>query len=412
MTAAAHRLVPAWPILIALLLLGAAGIVVAQIEGGDRGAPPIDSSSSLEVTGVLVDVAGKDAEAARLGGWREAQRKGWKMLWGRINGQSPNNAPGLPDSTLDSIVTAIVVEDEQIGPRRYIARLGVLFDRARAGQLLGTRGETLRSPPMLVIPVMITGGTPTTFERLNPWQEAWARYRTGGSPVDYVRTSGTGSDPLLLNLAQTRRPGRGWWRLILDQFGAADIVVPEVAIERDYPGGPITGRFVARHGPDGRVIEQFSLRVSNGEALPQMLDEGVRRIDAAYVRALQDGRLRADPSLVIEEPMEPEELDDLGNASVADDIAPVDGAAYIVQVDTPDAATLGAAETALRGLPGVRASNTTSLALGGVSVMRVAFNGDITALNTALTARGWQVEDIGGALRIRRAAPQAPPPTP
>jgi len=56
---------------------------------------------------------------------------------------------------LNSIVSGIVIDNEQIGPNRYIARLGVLFDRARTGQMLGVSGDIQRSAPMLVIPVNV-----------------------------------------------------------------------------------------------------------------------------------------------------------------------------------------------------------------------------------------------------------------
>ena len=61
-----------------------ASAVLAQIEGQDRGVMPIDSGSAYEVSGVTVDVSGKTAEDARLGGWRIAQRKGWAMLAQRL----------------------------------------------------------------------------------------------------------------------------------------------------------------------------------------------------------------------------------------------------------------------------------------------------------------------------------------
>src|SRR3546814_2116700 len=109
-------------------------------------------SSDLDflASGILVDVTGDNADDARSKGWREAQRKGWAQLYRRLNG---TDGPALGDSVLDGIVTSIVVEDEQIGPRRYVAKLGVQFDRVRAGQILGVSGRTLRSPPLLVIPV-------------------------------------------------------------------------------------------------------------------------------------------------------------------------------------------------------------------------------------------------------------------
>lgn len=391
----------------------AGGAVWAQLEGGERGIAPADSSSSYEVTGVPVDVAGATADAARTGGWRVAQRKGWQMLWARVNARPAAQAPGLSDSTLDSIVAGIVVEDEEIGPRRYIARLGVLFDRARTGQFLGGVGQVTRSAPMLVIPILYSGGAATSFEQRNPWQRAWARFRTGGSPIDYVRPVGNGSDPLLLNAAQTRRPGRGWWRLLLDQYGAADVIVPEVYLARAFPGGPVTARFVARHGPDAEVIDSFTLAAPDMDAMPAMLDSGVRRLDAIYARALQGGQLTPDPSLVVEE-AEPAPAAD---EALAED-APVDvgasapSATVTVQVDTADAAALGQAEASLRSVPGVRGTATTSLALGGVSLIRLTYEGDLAALRSALAARGWRVEDAGGGLRLRRAGTETVAPGP
>ena len=406
-----------WLLLIAVALaFGAvATLLRAQIEGGERGVPPIDSSSSFEVSGIEVDVAATTAEAARLGGWREAQRKGWQALWGRTHGGAAG--PDLSDSALDAIVAGIVVEEEQIGPRRYIARLGVLFDRARAGQILGTTGSLLRSAPMLVIPVQWSGGVAQSLEVRTPWQEAWARFRTGNSPVDYVRPTGTGIDPLILNPAQTLRPGRTWWRLLVDSYGAADVLVPQVRLERQWPGGPVIGVFSAYHGPDRRFLGGFTLRVGSSESLPKLLDEGVRRLDQIYVRALQDGRLMPDPSLVIEpETPTPEDLAEDGaelplETTTLETATPgANVIAVTIQFETPDAAAVSAGEAAVRGVPGVRSAATTSLALGGLSVMRVSYEGDLAALRAALQARGYQVQEGANTLRIRRSGGATPAP--
>src|SRR3546814_566795 len=128
-----------------LLLVPGAGIVEGQIARGDRGITPINSSGDFLASGIKVDVTAKTSEEARQLGWREAQRKGWAQLYRQTNGSA---GPALTDSVLDGIVTAIVVEREQIGPRRYIATPGVQFDRVRAGQILGVSGRRLdrRSP--------------------------------------------------------------------------------------------------------------------------------------------------------------------------------------------------------------------------------------------------------------------------
>jgi hypothetical protein len=412
-----------WPVLLATAaLLGAGGwYAVAQLAPGERGVPPIDSSSNYEVTGVQVDVSGRTADEARNAAWRMAQRKGWKILWARMHQLSPDAAPGLPDSTLDTIVADIEVEAEQVGPHRYIATLGVLFDRGRTGQFLGNGTSAPHSAPLLVIPIQFDGGTPATFETRTAWQKAWARFRTGGSPVDYVRPVGNGVDPLLLNVGQTRRPGRVWWRMLLDQYGAADVIVPEVHLERRYPGGPVAARFVARFGPDAKVIGSFGLVAPDAGGLDRILDEGVKRLDQLYAQALSAGDLRPDPSLTIDEP-EPAPTDLL--PSVGDDplsgiLDQISGTNLTIQYDTADSAALDQGLAALRSVPGVSAPTVTSLALGGTSLISMSFSGDLNALKVAMRARGWQIDGDGTTVRLRRgggsgggAAPAAsPPPT-
>src|SRR3546814_10010703 len=85
------------------------------------------------------------------------------------------------------------------------------------------------------------------------------RARAGASPIDYIRPTGAGADALLLSYAQTERPNRDWWLNILDLYGASDVLVAEARLDREYPGGPVIGRFTARHGPDGLVIKRFAL---------------------------------------------------------------------------------------------------------------------------------------------------------
>ncbi|MEO7787276.1 MAG: heavy-metal-associated domain-containing protein, partial [Sphingomicrobium sp.] len=247
-----------------LAIAGFGGALLAQLESGDRGILPLDSSGVLEVGGIHVDIAGENAEAARFAGWRAAQRIGFKLLWAKAHNAPANQAPAVDDATLDDLVSSISVEKEQIGPGRYIADLGVLFDRSRTATLVGMAGDNRRSDPMLLMPVMLTAGTMTSVEQRNAWQAAWARFRTSTSAIDYVRPSGLGADPLLVNAAQTERPGRGWWRNLLDTYGAADILVAEVQLKRLYPGGPASAHFVARHGPDGAVIGSFDIHDRNG----------------------------------------------------------------------------------------------------------------------------------------------------
>jgi len=201
-------------LIAAAMILTLAGIsagVYAQLESGNRGILPIDSSGLLEIGGIHVDVGAKDSETARYAGWRIAQREGFRKLYAASHNVPLSQAPNLPDSTLDQIVSSINVEREEIGPNRYIADLGIMFDRARAAEYLGVAGgQVQRSVPMLLIPVTVTGGTATSVELRNaydgidevqldrvvldlpePWQvvkPAERALRSGGIFVAYTPT--------------------------------------------------------------------------------------------------------------------------------------------------------------------------------------------------------------------------------
>ena len=405
------------PLMLLLAVAGISAAVYAQLETGDRGILPIDSSGTLEITGIHVDVGGTDAQSARYAGWRIAQRQGFRALWAKMHNAPINQAPNLPDGTLDQIVSSINVEREEIGPNRYIADLGILFDRARAAQFLGVEGgEIQRSVPMLLIPITVTAGTATSVELRNAWQRAWAQFRTSQSPIDYVRVSGLGVDPMLVNAAQVSRPGRGWWRNIIDLYGAADILVAEVQLQRLYPGGPARGRFIARHGPDGEIVGGFTLTAQSGDQIPAMMAQGVQRMDALFAEALAAGRLQRDESLNLPPPPLPE-------LPVVE--APVTPAnvsnAYQVQVTGKNVNFYNFAMAHLRTLAGVDSATPQQINPGGTSYILVRYRGGIDQLAAALRGRGWVVDSAGTVVRLRSDSdkppampppPVQPPPTP
>ena len=391
-------------LILLLALVGLSGVLYAQLESAERGILPIDSSGTLEITGIHVDVGGKDAASARYAGWRVAQRQGFRMLWSKTHGRPVSQAPNLSDSTLDGLVSSITVEREQIGPNRYIADLGILFDRARAGELLGIGGIGQRSAPMLLIPVTVSGGTATSVELRNAWQRAWAQFRTSQSPIDYVRVSGLGVDPLLVNAAQTHRPGRGWWRNLVDLYGAADILVAEVQFHRLYPGGPARARFIGRHGPDNEIVGGFTLTAANSEGVPAMMAEGVRRMDELFASALAAGALERDPTLDIPEPPPPPE-------ELIEVVTPPQqqGYAFQVQVAANNVNVYNFAMAHLRTLPGITQVTPQAINPNGTSYVLVMFQGSGQQLAAALSGRGWSANYNGAFVRMTGGAGPPPP---
>jgi hypothetical protein len=402
--------------LLILAAIGISGALYAQLESGDRGILPLDTSNTLEIGGIHVDVGAADAMTARLDGWRMAQRQGFRLLWAKMHNAPVSQAPNLPDGTLDQIVSSINVDHELIGPNRYIADLSVEFDRDKAAPFLGVEGAqvTEHSAPMLLIPITVTAGTETSVELRNAWQRAWAQFHTAQTPMNYVRVSGLGADPLLINAAQTARPGRGWWRALLDMYGAQDVLVAEVQLQRSFPGGPARARFIARHGPDDEIIGGFTLTAPTSDAIPAMMAQGAQRMDAIFADALASGRLARDPSLNLPPP--PVQQAPVEAAPVSKPVNVVN--AYQVQVIGNDVSVYNFAMAHLRTLPGVDSATPQQINATGTSYVLVAYHGNIAQLAAALSARGWIVDFSGTVVRIHPAgdkppalpSPAAPPP--
>ncbi len=402
-------------VLVLAIIAGRA--LLAQVDG-ERGIAAVASSSDIDVGGIKVDVRGDNSEDAQKKGWAEAQRLAWKKLGG----------PTVSDGQLDSMVTAVVIESERIGPRRYIATLGVIFDRARAGRMLGSAGQKTRSAPMLLVPVTMEGGTARVYEMVNPWQRAWAEYQAGNSQIDYVRPSGANGDSLLVTYGQTSRRSRTWWRNILDQFDAADVLVPIAHLQRQWPGGPVEGTFSARFGPDNTYLGSFKMTAADEADLPRMLGQAVERMDDLFEQALANGKLRPNPTLNLGAPtIDPalQRLIEIGRAADANENARRNAAtdveagetgtptptpaassavvsSYVVQFASPDGGSVDATLAAVRAAPGVRGAATSSLAIGGTSVMRVSYGGTIDQLAAALRGRGFTVTQGSNALAISR----------
>ncbi|UIP07937.1 heavy-metal-associated domain-containing protein [Erythrobacter sp. SDW2] len=396
--------------------LAGLGLAIAQVDG-ERGIPVISASSDIDVAGIKVDVTADSDEEARRKGWQEAVRKGWEKLGG----------PKLADGQLLSLVSAVVIENEQLGGNRYIATLGVTFDRQRAGGYLGGLAQKARSGPMLLIPVTMSGGSAMVYEQRNPWQRAWAEYQSGTSRIDYVRPSGAGSDSLLVTYGQTGRHSRAWWNTVLDQFGAADILVPIAELHYQYPGGPVQGEFTARYGPDNAYLDSFTMTAASPDELPQMLSKAVLQFDQIFTKALEEGKLRPDPTLSrsgIEVSPIIQRLIEASRAAQAAETAAASGSeastdassptpapstsvvtasgTYVVQFATPDGGSFDATLSGVRAIPGVRGVGVSSTAIGGTSVMQVTFAGTLDQLAAALRARGFNVTQGSNALRISR----------
>ena len=388
--------------------LGGAVVSLAQ----DAPEAP-DSAGAYAVGGIAVDTSGKTTNDARMQAYRIAQHKAWPLLWARLSGQPPGSAPALSDGAIDAMVAGIEIQGERFSATRYIARLGVVFDRARASSYFTTGAGSVHSPPMLLLPVQIDGGVRMLYQSKTPWLAAWQRYRDAVTPIDYVQAQGTPGDNVLLTGYQAQRDDRPLWRNILNRFKAVDVLIAEVKLDHDYPGGPVTATFIARHVPDATELGRFTLATTAADGLAAMLDDGVRKIDTIYADALRNGQLRSEVDLTTE-------LTPIGNIGADFGVAATDAGATAsggveAEVITPDAESWAATEALLRGTPTVTGVSLTSLSLGGTSRIVIRHSDSADMLAYQLDRRGLRLAPSTGGVLLRRKQPSDPavaaPPT-
>jgi hypothetical protein len=208
---------------------------------------------------------------------------------------------------------------------------------------------------------------------------------------------------MLINAGQAIRPGRGWWRNLLDSYGANDILIAEAMVHRSYPGGPATATFVARHGPDGQVVGSFQL---SGADLQSLMNAGVQRMDQLFAGAFDAGALERDSTLNQPPPPPPPPAPE-------EPAQPQAAMTLNVQVVSPNALTYNYALAHLRTIPGVDSVQQVNIAIGDVSNFIVSYHGTPASLRAILIARGWAAEVNGNSVRmfvrpVKPAAPQQP----
>ncbi len=372
--------------------------VVAQEAGG---------GSAYAIGGIDVDVTARSAAEARMAGYRLAERRAWPLLWARLTGEAPGSAPALGDGALDAMVAGIESQGEHFSTTRYIARLGVIFDRARASAYFTGTAGALHSPPMLLLPVEDDGAAAIVYQAKTPWRAAWQRFREVVSPVDYVLASGSAGDNLLLTAYQVSRPDRNSWRNILNRFDAVDVLSAEAHLTRDWPGGPVKGLFIARHGPDAEELGRFTMDAANEAGLDAMLDAAVRRVDQIYADALRSGRLKSEPDLASD--MAPIASVGATIGLLPESAATAAAGGLDVNVATPDAASVDQLTRQLRAVPTITGVTLRSLSLGGASRLIIGYSGTYEMALYQLDQRGWRVVNEAGGNILRRRLPSDTP---
>ena len=202
-------------------------------------------------------------------------------------------------------------------------------------------------------------------------------------------SAGMGVDPLLVNAAQTDRPGRGWWRNLIDLYGAADILVAEVQFQRLYPGGP--ARAPLHRPPRARQRNRRRLHAHRAGQRCHPGDDGRRR--AAHGRAVRRCARRrpAGARSDARHPCRRRRCREVVEDAPPTQVEPRNAIQVQIGGKRRQQSTISPWRICAPWRDRVRSSRS-SINPGGTSYVLVTYHGDIAACAQRSRRRGWIVE--------------------
>jgi hypothetical protein len=228
---------------------------------------------------VPVDATAASATAARDEARLDGERKAFAALLDRLTlAKDRGKLPVANDTTLNQVIIGFEVAHERRSTVRYLADYTFHFRPDAVEQLLRDRGvpfaETA-SKPVVVLPVLETGGKPMLWEDPNPWRDAWANAKPPQGLVPMQVPIGEVEDVSAIDGAKADAGDDARLQAISANYDHADVLVTRATI---HPGGTAvdvsTTRFIPG-SPGGEQSWVASYTANQGESQSDLLARAI-----------------------------------------------------------------------------------------------------------------------------------------
>jgi hypothetical protein len=361
-------------------------------------APIANAADIYRILGVQVDATAESAVAARERAIDAGEREGLVRLMRRLT--SPTAHERLPDVgslPIDRYVNSFEIAEEKVGPTRYLATLNVSYVAAEVQALLAGAGipyAERRSEPILVVPVELTDGGPSTWVETSPWRAAWYQGLEQATVTVLALPLGDLADIAAAPPAAIVAGDKAALDALAARYGTSMVVVAPARVER----APDTGE-VLRVAVSARRADAWDQPLLDAvvEAAPEEEDaQTLSRAVGQVVAAVEDAWKR-------------DTLSDLGPASALPVAVPLADLRGWVQIRED-----------LTSLPEIRSLGVESFTQREARVM-IGYRGGLdelmaaverVGLSLALESDGWRLRPAGGLPAAYQAPSPALPATP
>ena len=192
-------------------------------------------ASIYDIAGIQVDRTADTAATARQEAIVEAHRRAFNRLMARlVPADQRLNLPALAHADIVPMVLSFGIDEEKTSSVRYIGTLSFRFRRAEVRQFLRSAGATFaetRSKPVLLLPVLDSGGAKLLWDDPNPWFTAWNEVPPSDGLVPLRLPVGDLADIRDISAEQAASGSTAQVETIGERYGAATVVIAEAVVD-------------------------------------------------------------------------------------------------------------------------------------------------------------------------------------
>ncbi len=186
---------------------------------------------------VPVDVTAGSVGEARDRGLTQGRVLGFRRIIERIVAR--DDLPRVPQQNAEQIIEMVrdfSIANERSSAVRYLAELTVRFNPNAIRQLLRSAGvpftETL-SRPLVVVPVMQSGGTATLWGSV--WHDAWLRSEPDGGLLPLIVPTGDAQDTAVVTATAATAKTASALLPLAERYQAAGVLLVVATIDGNNP---------------------------------------------------------------------------------------------------------------------------------------------------------------------------------
>lgn len=202
-------------------------------------AAPSGTVDVFVAESIPVDVTAGSVGEARERGLVQGRIAGFRKIVERLVAREDlSRVPQVGANQIIDMVREFSIANERSSAVRYLADLTVRFNPNAVRQLLRDADvpftETV-SKPLVVLPVLVSGGTETLWGGTNPWHDAWLRTPPDGGLLPLIVPPGDAEDAAQVSAAQAAMPDVMALATLAERYRAGGVLVAAARFDGEGP---------------------------------------------------------------------------------------------------------------------------------------------------------------------------------